>query len=159
MSDNAKAAAILRQYAGGLYQCHTIGGQWDDGCHIKAEHDEMLALADRLEIADAAGAVADAGLMWSLVRSRVQGIHTRLRECGTSAELDAALDAYSHVLAEELAEKFAPRTDSGRVAELEALVGKLRVALAECVYALEVCGKDYRATEIGREALIPQETK
>lgn len=134
MSDIAKAAAILRQYAGGLYQGHTIGGHWSDGCHIKAEHDEMLALADRLEIAGADGAVA-----WI----RKNGLRF-------NAEIEPQDDSEVPLYL---------RADSGRVAELEALVGKLRVALAECVYALEVCGKDYRATEIGREALIPQETK
>lgn len=51
MSDNQKAASILRQYAGELYQGHTIGGRWDDSsAHIKAEHDELLALADRLAL-------------------------------------------------------------------------------------------------------------
>ena len=50
MNDNQKAASILRQYAGELYQGHTIGGEWD-GEHIKAEHDELMALADRLALA------------------------------------------------------------------------------------------------------------
>ena len=60
MNDNAKAASILRQYAGELYQGHTIGGEWG-GEHIKAEHDELMALADRLATPPAAVAVPDEG--------------------------------------------------------------------------------------------------
>lgn len=116
MNDNQKAASILRQYAGELYQGHTIGGEWD-GEHIKAEHDELIALADRLALADAGEPVADSGKMWSLVRSRVQGIHSRLSECNTSAEFNAALDSYSNVLVEELIEKFAAHPAPDRVAD------------------------------------------
>lgn len=59
MNDNQKAASILRQYAGELYQGHNIGGQWpEESAHIKAEHDELMALADRLALADAGEPVA-----------------------------------------------------------------------------------------------------
>mgnify|MGYP003559668112 FL=1 len=62
MNDNQKAASILRQYAGELYQGHTIGGEWD-GEHIKAEHDELIALADRLALAQGGEAANSAGLL------------------------------------------------------------------------------------------------
>lgn len=99
MNDNAKAASILRQYAGELYNGHTIGGEWD-GEHIKAEHDELIALADRLALAQGGEAVAYTdghGMLW-LPGERVT----------MSAK---PIPLYAH-----------PATSADRVAELEAQI-------------------------------------
>ncbi|MFZ3193738.1 MAG: hypothetical protein WA154_11115 [Moraxellaceae bacterium] len=118
MTDNQKAAAILRQYAGELYQGHTIGGQWDEGCRIKAEHDELLALADRLALAQSGEAVC-------------YGCSVGMRLCDDGLHRDPLGQVFPHTAAVVHTH---PAPD--RVAELER-EQQISAALSRKVVALE----------------------
>lgn len=137
MSDNQKAASILRQYAGELYQGHTIGGRWDDSsAHIKAEHDELLALADRLAL----GSTQERGeaVAWGVIEGGMIGFasgrESVARGYAKGNEGDVQLEVvplYTH-----------PTTAAGRVAELEALCDRLGDEYEKVVAMLAVGAYD-----------------
>jgi hypothetical protein len=113
MNDNQKAASILRQYAGELYQGHTIGGRWpEESAHIEREHDELMALADRLARQPQERGEAVAWLIRKDTRTWTSH-HKRYAEeyAAIGAEVTPL---YTH-----------PAPDAGRVAELEARYNRL----------------------------------
>lgn len=112
MNDNIKAAVILRQYAGELYQGHTIGGRWpEESAHIEREHDELMALADRLD-----SQPQERGEAVAWVRCHPDGTLT------TEFLADAAIEPVRRNSKAWIPLYLHPTPDAGRVAELEAEV-------------------------------------
>lgn len=50
-----RAAEILREDAESIRQSHTLGGDWQSEDKAKADHDEMLAVAEQLDVLSANG--------------------------------------------------------------------------------------------------------
>lgn len=161
MNDNQKAAGILRHYAGELYQGHTIGGRWpEESAHIEREHDELMALADRLsqERGEAVARDADEAVRevmeqaqvfastWATVGGRFDTGHAMEDAEEAKDELRRMVQSLATLAAEAH-----PTPDAGRVAEravanaLEAAVSALYLndssdfgsALWEVVTALD----------------------